>query len=654
MPPERPLSDPSSGEDAKHEDTTGGDRGGEPGGDGLVGAEEGNSVIGAGATTEGRAVNLERALERLRLMSHAVDQLGEGILISDDCLERPGPKIIFVNKAICEITGYNEEEMLGRTPRMFQGEGTDQMTLARIKTELTAGKSTSAELINYGKDGQAYHTEIFVSPVFDEHGKRTHFVSIQRDTTERKRAEEALRRSEERFRKIFENSAVGIAIMDRGGHFEQCNQAYCELLGYREPELLDRKYISVVHSEDIAETLEATRRLLSGEVASFEIEHRHVRKDDGVAWVNTFVSMVDDGSGEDAHLIAVVSDVTERRRVFLELRDREERLAAIMNATVDAIITTDATGRIVSTNPAARRLFGYLSGEMVGLDVEILLPPSPHIDAPGGFQIRKRKSSGTRVTSGGGEVVGRRKDGTVFPAELAVSGVDHLDLFTGIIRDVSRRKELEEEVINASENERLNIAYDLHDDLGSLLTGIKLGIESMATILQQDEPARAGQAREIAAQVSEAMIMTRAIAAGLRPVGSEPGDLMDALKGLARRMQEASGIEIHFVCPKPVLIAEQVMANHLFRIAQEAVSNAVRHSGGELIIISLQRIDRSIELMVEDNGSGMSPVESGSGGIGLHAMSYRASALRGSLRIMAGRKGGVRVLCLIPSPGHRS
>jgi signal transduction histidine kinase len=231
--------------------------------------------------------------------------------------------------------------------------------------------------------------------------------------------------------------------------------------------------------------------------------------------------------------------------------------------------------------------------------------------------------------------------------------VELLNLFTGIIRDVTRRKELEEEVINASENERLNIAYDLHDDLGSLLTGIKLGIESMATMLQQDDPARAGRAREIAGQVSEAMVKTRDIATGLRPVGSEPDDLMDALEALSRRMQEASGIEVRFVCQRAVMIAGQVMANHLFRIAQEAVSNAVRHSGGDLIVISLQRVDWGIELMVEDNGSGMIAPESGHGGLGLHAMSYRASALRGALRITAGRNGGVKVLCLIPSPEQR-
>jgi PAS domain S-box-containing protein len=347
----------------------------------------------------GHTAELGRALEKLRLMSHAVANLSEGVLISEGRLEAPGPRILFVNRALCEITGYRKEEILGRTPRMFQGEATDRLTLDRLKVELSAGRPASAELVNYGKEGEIYHTEIFVSPVFDEAGKRTHFISIQ--------------------------------------------------------------------------------------------------------------------------------------------------------------------------------------------------------------------------------------------------------------RDVTRRKELEEEVINASENERLSIAYDLHDDLGSLLTGIKLGIESLAAMLKQDEPVRSGQAREIASQVSEAMVKTRTIAAGLRPVGSEPDDLMDALVGLARRMQEASGIEVRFLCPRPVLIAEQVMANHLFRIAQEAVSNAVKHSGGSLIIISLQRVGGGIDLMVEDNGCGMGPVEPDHGGLGLIAMSYRAGALRGSLRITTGGDGGVKVACSIPSPEYR-
>lgn len=602
--------------------------------------------------SDGRKEEFRNALEKIRLMPHALSHLSEGVLISEVKLDLPGPRIIFANKAICEMTGYREEELLGSTPRMLQGKRTDQMTLKRIRDDLLEGRSTSAELINYRKDGQAYHTEIFIFPVVDESGERTHFISIQRDTTERKRAEDALRLSEERFRKVFECSAVGIAIIDRNGRFEQCNQAYCELLGYSEAELLEQQFVSKVHPDDRYGTMEASRRLLSGEIASYEVEHRHVRKGGGLAWGSTFLSMVHDGSDESDHMIAVVSDVTEHRRVFRELRDREERLAAIMSATADAIITIDTTGEVVSTNPAALRLFGYSDDEMTGVEIKKLLPPT-HAEALGGFQLQKLEG-GARVIGGGHEVTGRRKDGTVFPAELVVSRVDNLNLFTGIIRDVTRRRELEDEVINASENERLNIAYDLHDDLGSLLTGIKLGIESMAALLQQDNPVRAGQAKEIAGEVSQAMAKTRAIAAGLRPVGPEPEDLMGALEGLARRMKEAGEIEVRFVCPSPVLIAEQVMANHLFRIAQEAVSNAVKHSGGNLIIISLLKIGEHFELRVEDNGSGLGPVKSTRGGIGLHAMSYRANALRGSLRITGGRKGGARVACLIPNPEFRT
>ena len=134
--------------------------------------------------------------EQMRLLSEAVRNLAEGVLITSGELEWPGPHIIFVNEAMSRITGYAADEMIGRTPRMFQGKRTDRWTLDRMKASVRTGEPCSVELINYRKDGSVYDVELLVSPVRDEHGRVTHFVSIHHDITRRKLSEERLLQSE--------------------------------------------------------------------------------------------------------------------------------------------------------------------------------------------------------------------------------------------------------------------------------------------------------------------------------------------------------------------------------------------------------------------------------------------------------------------------
>jgi PAS domain S-box-containing protein len=146
------------------------------------------------------------------------------------------------------------------------------------------------------------------------HGTAADVTSRMQADTDRKIAEAELRASEERFREIFEHALTGIAITDLEGRYQRCNPAYCQLLGYTEDELRGRHYSALVHPEDIGANLEEIHRLHSGELPHFEIENRYMRKDGAPVWVHKIVSLLSSASGERAHLLALVTDVTERRR----------------------------------------------------------------------------------------------------------------------------------------------------------------------------------------------------------------------------------------------------------------------------------------------------------------------------------------------------
>jgi PAS domain S-box-containing protein len=144
-----------------------------------------------------------RLEERVRLLANAVERAETGVVITGPNLDPPGPKIQYVNEAMAEMTGYDEEEMLGSTPRMFQGPDTSREKLDRLKRRLPEGKTVVDEVVNYEKDGSPYHVRWRIAPITNEEGDTTHFVSVQEDiTAEKEREQELERRVKERTREL--------------------------------------------------------------------------------------------------------------------------------------------------------------------------------------------------------------------------------------------------------------------------------------------------------------------------------------------------------------------------------------------------------------------------------------------------------------------
>jgi PAS domain S-box-containing protein len=181
------------------------------------------------------------------------------------------------------------------------------------------------------------------------------------DWIERTSAEKIMRESEERFRKIFENAATGIAITDWHGQFQQCNPAYSALLGYSDRELHEINFASLVHPEDREANLAELRCLQTGEVPSFEIENRYVHRDGQPIWVHKFVSVLPDETGKPAHLLALVTDITERKRAGAALRESEEKLRLFIEHAPVALAMFDRQMRYLAVS--RRWLADYRLGD---------------------------------------------------------------------------------------------------------------------------------------------------------------------------------------------------------------------------------------------------------------------------------------------------
>ena len=190
---------------------------------------------------------------RLNLLESIVDNTRDVILVTEArSIDEPGPKIVYTNESFFRMTGYTIGEIVGKTPRVLQGPQTDRNQLDKIRAALTQQKPVRVELLNYHKDGTEFWVEVDIVPVIDEQGNYTHWISVQRDITERRKREEALRESEERLRTILVQYASDmITILEPDGTIRYQSPAVEEMLGYRPEELLGRSILDFVYPEDV-------------------------------------------------------------------------------------------------------------------------------------------------------------------------------------------------------------------------------------------------------------------------------------------------------------------------------------------------------------------------------------------------------------------
>ena len=210
----------------------------------------------------------------------------------------------------------------------------------------------------------------------------------------------------------------------------------------------------------------------------------------------------------------------------------------------------------------------------------------------------------------------------------------------------AEHQRLEREVIAAAERERKSIGADLHDGLGQLLTAVGL----MCTALKEDaaptQPDVAKGLERMSGLLREAVAQTRYLARGLVPVGGEPDALQNGLAELAARTDGLGRVRCDFICDEPVLLADPAVVGHLYRIAQEALNNALKHARAGRITIGLERAGDELRLEVTDDGAGL-PAEHSSG-VGLGLMRHRASLIGATLTIDSTRGKGVAITCLLP------
>ncbi|MGA3170489.1 MAG: PAS domain-containing protein [Chthoniobacteraceae bacterium] len=321
------------------------------------------------------AVEHSTAFHQLQLLGSAVTQSQDSIMITDAQLDPPGPRILFTNPAFTQITGYRLEEVRGLTPRILQGQNTDPIFLQRIRARLGEGKSVHGEMVNYRKNGTEYWVEIQVSPLRGASGDITHFVGIQRDTTERKIAEERLRESEAMLGAAQRLAHLGSWVLEfRVPELEKAHLMWSEesfrIFGYQPGgvEVTQETFFRSVHPDDLGKVKEAFTKALDGH-AEYEIDHRVIRPDGTQRIVHEQATCLYDDAGKPVKVLGTVQDITERKEAEEGVRHWKERYELLTKASGHVIFDWDCIIGHLTYGGDTERMLGC-PAENLGSSIE--------------------------------------------------------------------------------------------------------------------------------------------------------------------------------------------------------------------------------------------------------------------------------------------
>lgn len=508
----------------------------------------------------------------------------------------------------------------------------------------------------------------------------SNMASVTLHLADVKRAEAKVQQELDRAQRYLDIVGVVIVALDREGKVTLINRKGCEILRASEDQILGKNWFDHFLPERFRSRVrDAFQTIVRGAIADVEFFENPVLAMDGqeriIQWHNAEIR---DSGGSIVGTLSSGTDITERKHAEEALRESQERIGAILKTAADAIITIDERGIIESFNPAAEKIFRYDAREVIGQNVKLLMP-APHCDEHDGYLIRYLKTGQARIIGIGRELIGRRKDGSTFPMDLAVSEVsDGAErFFTGIIRDISERKELQAEILRVVKAAQQRIGQDLHDNVQQQLTGLGLMAQNLAeglAGLRERESTLANDAclddlhqtaSRMAEGIREALEDTRLLARGLIPVEVDAQGLMWALSELAAQTSQLKfpgsavqrkpvRVTCTFHCAEPVEVADNFVATHLYRIAQEAVTNALKHGRADTIQITLTETRGGLTLSILDNGIGIEPKcadasgdRSLSRGMGLRIMGYRAGLIGGTLKVDQVQPQGTLVTCTL-------
>ena len=372
-------------------------------------------------------------------------------------------KFLHVNKALGKIMGYSENELLKKTYLQITHLEDVEKTKKAI-SKILSGKEDyeSFEERCISKEGKVIWTALNIALIKYQDNKPKYFIFRIENINQRKEIEEKLRESEEKFRKIFEHSSIGISLVGIDGRWLQVNHALCRITGYSEKELLGKAYLQITHPEDVEKTKNLTMKLLSGKKEYGYLEKRYINKEGKIIWVTLSIAVIKDFHNKPAYFVVHTEDITKRKRAEEGIKESENKFSTAFYSSPNLMaITTPKEGRILEVNEAYYKFLGYQKKELIGHTTRELKIWTDPLQREG--IIKKIKEFG-KVNNV--EVNLRKKSGEIGTVMLSFNQITlkNEPYLISVAADITERKKIES-ALKESEEKYRTVAEKANDGI---------------------------------------------------------------------------------------------------------------------------------------------------------------------------------------------
>lgn len=562
-------------------------------------------------------------------------------------------RIIFANEGVQTILGWNPEEVIGKTPHIFYRSAQEsEETSMRLRVALERGKQFMDEMTCRRKDGSDVECMVRASRVGENKKEKTVVITYE-DITDRKHAEEA-------YKTMARSSVAGLYVV-KDGKFLFVNRHAAKYAEYSQRELVGKESISLVHPDDREKVREKAMRMLrDNSYAPYEF--RVMTKHGSIRWIMEAVTLIP-YEGTRA-VLGNSMDITE----LMEAQNKVAELKALETSFLEAIphaVIGLQERRIIFANDGVESVFGWKASELIGQSVVVL-----YRNENDGREIANRLyTTLKRQRTFSDEFPCRRKDGRNIECLISASRIGDSLKHRNIVityEDITESKQskyeleksreqlrnLSAHLESAREEERSRIARELHDELGQMLTALHMDIVILNKKIPPDFTYLRERTDSMAALVDMTMSTLKKIYMDLRPGMLDHLGLADAMGWQAEEFEKRTGIECKVTFSPEEFDVHPDLSTALFRIFQETLTNVSRHAEATSVNISLKTRNGGIELIVKDNGKGITEDQlSKPDSYGLIGISERAYHWGGNVHILGKKDQGTTVKVSIPFHG---
>jgi PAS domain S-box-containing protein len=439
-----------------------------------------------------------------------------------------------------------------------------------------------------------------------------------------------------RYRALFEAAPIGVALVAPDGRIVEANGTMARLVGFEREELCALDFVTITHPADRGRSLDLYRAFQRGDRDSYQYEKRYLHRHDRDVWIRLTVSLVPELVAEGRYCFSMAEDITRQREALEGLRIHSGRLTEILENANDAFFALDDRWRITYVNRQAERLVRRDRDLLIGTR---LWEGIPELTISVADALERALHRRERVES---EMYFQ-----ALGTWLRVQAWPYGSGTAAFVQDVTPLRELEHAILAISSREQRRVGQDLHDVLGAHLTGVAMLCRTLARRAEKGSSVGKAELDEVADLVQDAITQARTLAHGLDPLHLLSDGLPLVLRELAVNTQSRSGIHCEFVGEVLRHELSDEVAMHLYRIAQEAVGNAMRHAEAENITIRLASSEGRTVLEIRDDGKGLPEDRSRTVGMGLRLMQYRANVIGATFSASGAPGQGTIVTCTL-------